>query len=315
MARLLSDQRPRCASQSPLYFEPIEPYTHCPGSCHNCHYCSNYRISNHTSSGALTVRLNHPYIRNITVPTLNLVTDRNIGAIDLSRDSSQAIYVRTSEPWDRAMVQALLSNTALSWKIPSQCYPGCQYNVSYSAAALRCSDLDPYSISGGVPPEPTIQDPPVAYLSCYDHNCATTGILNFTVQEPLLDVNVSAAMSAAERDRYGITLAYIPFSNNNGDFSSSDAGSARGSVCTFYNATYLAQVSYANSMQVNAVSVSEYHDPLNTTYKWDYILYDGNSSNPVGKSIDDSFAPGVGPNINLLTIAHRISSRRPTSLP
>jgi hypothetical protein len=187
---------------------------------------------------------------------------------------------------------------------PGQCAPSCQYNVTYSATALRCSDLDPRLISNSLPSNSTIQDPPDAYLDCYDGACLFDGeqgsawaIMNFTAQQRS-GFNVLANMSVAERDHYGITLTYLPFDKNHSKPQGMPTGSARGSNCTFYNATYMAHVSFVNDTQVNDIHILEYHNPLNTSYKFHNYV----PSATLSSDIMD-YAPGVQQNFNVLAMA------------
>jgi hypothetical protein len=141
-------------------------------------------------------------------------------------------------------------------------------------------------------------------------------ILNFTVQERSSGYNVSANMSAAERDHYGITLTYLPFGGtaaqdieNLSRRRATKFGSARGSNCTFYNATYMAEVLFINSTQINAVNILEYHEPLNMSTKFtpDLCRPDYFQNGTVNTHICN-YPTGQGQAINLLALADSFSS-------
>jgi hypothetical protein len=76
--------------------------------------------------------------------------------------------------------------------------------MTYSAMALRCSDLDPQLISNSVPSNLSTPNPPATYLDCYDSTCTfndgfngeSWAILNFTIQGHSSSENISANMSA-----------------------------------------------------------------------------------------------------------------------
>lgn len=248
---------------------------------------------------SLTVRLGDPNIRDIQVPTLALYTDQDIGAVDVVK----LRYDKVSEAWDRVAVEALISNKALGWEVPKQCAPECDYNVTYSAAALRCSDLAPNQISNADPRSASnSQETPAAILSGYNLNVASPGVLNFTIQIRNISDVVSPDTPAALRDHYGITLAFLPF--NNTDFENPDSPPI-GSQCTFYNATYAARVSFFNGTQANDVHVLEYHDPLNSSYLLNSVIVpDDDTSDYLS---NDHFLSGVGAHVNLLAMADSIS--------
>jgi hypothetical protein len=248
---------------------------------------------------SLTVRPGDSFLRNIVVPTMNLATDQNLGGNTIPDNH----FGPVSESWDTAMLQGLVSGADIGWRIPTGCAPACQYNITYIATALQCSDLSPDQISDGLPPgtintpsRPNAQYPPVAILSYYDTPVGTTSVLNLTIQaDPL-----------AGNDQYKLILAYVPI-NRNTSFISKTYIPAYGSICTFYNATYLAHVSYVNATQTNSVSVVEFHKPLNTTYLTLNNLFDPSPSTP-GSSYPDTFAPGVGQHVNFLSMASALTT-------
>jgi hypothetical protein len=250
---------------------------------------------------SLTVRPGNPYVRNITVPTLDLATDNNLQAFHLSNHNS---YLAPSEVWTRTALQAIVADQTLGWPIPQDCAPECSYNVTYDAVALQCSDLNPDQIADGLSlPTKPAPSSPLAYLFGYDGNGNAFSVLNVSISDnsknltPIgLDPSQAAALSG--RDQYGITLAYMT-SSSIGAIPS--ARVPQGSICTLYNATHLAQVSYANGTQVSSVRVVEYHNPLNTTYKL-LNLTDPNAPSTTSNS-PSQFAPGTGMHVNLLAMA------------
>ncbi|KAJ7704013.1 hypothetical protein B0H17DRAFT_1193937 [Mycena rosella] len=200
-------------------------------------------------------------------------------------------YGVPTQTWDKTALVGILSETPVGWPMPQGCSPECTYasSIEYIVPAIRCSDLKPDQIDDGVEPmyRTVFQDPPSAYLLGYDALSVGSGYqsspLNFTVQNATTNVS----------DRYTWTMAYLPFLS-----STVPAGSlinAAGSVCTFYNATHAASTHYFNGTQETPVSVVEFHNPLNTTYRQ-------------GSPSVNLSAPGTGSHFHLLAIADSIST-------
>ncbi|KAJ7099801.1 hypothetical protein C8R44DRAFT_888488 [Mycena epipterygia] len=84
-----------------------------------------------------------------------------------------------------------------------------------------------------------------------------------------------------------------------------------GSVCTFYNATHVVSTHYFNGTQESHVSVVDFHDPLNTTYR-----LSGFTPNLFtdSKQPDLFFSPGVGSHVHLLAMADSLSAHLKGSL-
>ncbi|KAJ7033135.1 hypothetical protein C8F04DRAFT_1396181 [Mycena alexandri] len=154
-----------------------------------------------------------------------------------------------TETWDKAALAALLSPVPAGWPMPEGCSPECQYELTYEAPALRCTDLQPDQIDDGVNAiyrfAPRIfQDPPAAYLLAYDAESTSGGY---------------------KSSSYTCTLAYVPYLASNTEDGA--LINATGSVCTFYNATHVARTHCFNGTQESSVSVTDFRNPLNTTYR------------------------------------------------
>ncbi|KAJ7894517.1 hypothetical protein B0H14DRAFT_2683449 [Mycena olivaceomarginata] len=243
--------------------------------------------------------------RSLTVPTLNTTTDALLNDIYL-RQTDQ--YGSVTETWDKTALAALLS--AIQWV--GRCLrgsPECNYDITYVAPALRCSDLQPSQISDGILDSErfvsrVFDDPPSAYLLGYDGHALSVNeqesALNFTVQ------NAATLTSSL----YNLTLAYVPYSASNGDKGA--LINAAGSTCTFYNASHLASTHYFNGTQESRVSVVEFHDPLNTIYRHldagpKPVI--GPVSLFVNSTSPDTFGPGIGTHVHLLAMADSLSQR------
>lgn len=186
--------------------------------------------------------------------------------------------------------------------MPDSCSPECSYNFTYAAPALRCTDLQPDQIDDGVNEiyrfvNRTFQSPPAAYLLAYDALSVGAGYqsspLNFTVDNTATNVT----------DQYTWTLAYVPFLASN----AADGAliNAAGSSCVFYNATHVARTHYFNGTQESSVQVTEFHQPLNTTY----MAQRGFAGTLTENSTQPGFfSPGVGGQVHLLAIADAIST-------
>ncbi|KAF7333322.1 hypothetical protein MVEN_02347200 [Mycena venus] len=258
---------------------------------------------------SLTARQADGVTRTLTVPTLNLTTDGVLG--DFTEKNSQ--YGLVTSTWDKAALGALLSADVVGWPIPDGCAPECQYNLTYSAPAVRCSDLTPDQIDDGVSDSTryvsrVFQDPPAAYLLAYDSELSSSAsaALNFTAQDRFAGLSED---SSVLNDQYGWTLAYVPFSASNADPGA--LINAAGSVCTFFNATHEARTHYFNGTQETHVSVVEFHAPLNTTYKVRFGLYtDGGDLTGTIVGVEGvSYAPGVGAQVHALAMADAINNR------
>lgn len=207
--------------------------------------------------------------------------------------------------WDKAALAALLSATPVGWPMPEGCSPECSYNFTYAAPAIRCIELQPDQIDDGALPTyrwvpRTFQNPPAAYLLAYDSQSSGSGYqsspLNFTVQNQANSVT----------DQYSWTLAYVPYLASN----AVDGAliNASGSQCVFYNATHNARTHYFNGTQESSVTVTEFHEPLNTTYTVTSSFAVDLLAQP------GVFLPGVGGQVHLLAMADAISAHLEGSL-
>jgi hypothetical protein len=189
--------------------------------------------------------------------------------------------------------------------MPVGCDPvDCSYNFTYSAPAVQCSDLAPDQIDDGIPDSArfvsrVFQDPPAAYLEGYDSQSVSwSGALNFT----------SSTEHNSATPLYVWTLAYVPFLASNAN--SGALINAAGSVCTFYNATYEARTHHADGVQNIQVSVVEFHQPLNNTYRsfTNLLAADGNPDGPNVGVPGVSFAPGIGAHVHSLAMADAVTA-------
>ncbi|KAF8142725.1 hypothetical protein K438DRAFT_2111765 [Mycena galopus ATCC 62051] len=228
---------------------------------------------------SLSVRTAKASTQTLTVPTLDLTTDRVLDDI-IERQGNH--YGSVTNTWDSAAVIALLSESPVGWPIPEGCEPECQYNITYSAPAIQCTDLQPNQIDDGEPDSDravsrVFQDPPAAYLFGYDsvRSQLQKTALNFSTVDRFHDLTFGDADPNVMTDQYVWTLAFVPFlaaNENEGTLIN-----ATGSVCVFYNATHQAQTHFFNDTQETTVSVVEYQEALNTTFKGaSYALYSEN---------------------------------------
>ncbi|KAJ6484470.1 hypothetical protein C8R47DRAFT_1131480 [Mycena vitilis] len=223
-------------------------------------------------------------IRTLAVPTLNTTTDAVQNDVYLSESGG---YGTITEMW--AALAAIISATPVGWPMPDGCSPQCSYYFTYAAPAVRCTDLQPDEIDDGVQDiyrfvSRTFQDPPAAYLLAYDA------------------LSVGAGYQSSP---YSWTLAYVPFLASN--VVDGALISASGSVCVFYNATHLAHTHYFNGTQESSVTVTEFHEPLNTTYEQGGFALDW-LANSTQFERGPMFLPGIGGQIHLLAMADSISA-------
>ncbi|KAJ7446674.1 hypothetical protein FB451DRAFT_1536862 [Mycena latifolia] len=256
---------------------------------------------------SLTVRQDGAVARTLTVPTLNLTTDAVLQDFSVGFDR----YGALTSTWDKAALMGILSESTVGWPMPDGCSPECEYNITYAAPALRCTDLSPDQIDDGIQDSArwvsrTFQSPPSAYLTGYDgYLTSGTASLNFTTQDKYA---TGENDSTILNKQYQWTLAYLPYSASNLD--DGVTVNAAGSVCIFYNATHEVYTHFFNGTQESRVSVTEYFNPLNTTYKsgqMDFYYVDGNRDNAAAGVEGVSFAPGIGPQVHLLSIADALS--------
>ncbi|KAF7318754.1 hypothetical protein HMN09_00387700 [Mycena chlorophos] len=239
----------------------------------------------------------------ITVPTLNTTTDAVLNDVFLQEEGG---YGTVTDQWNKAALQALLSPEPVTWPIPAGCAPECTYNFTYSAPGVQCTDLQPDQISDGV--SSTYQfvprnftNPPAAYLLAYDALSVGSGYesspLNFTVS--------NTPGSDASSYGYTWTLAWVPFDAANAGSGDNVLINATGSACTLMNASYAATTRYFNGSQSTTTRVTDWHQPLNTSYKLSY-----GTNNLFNGSADPGvvFGPGIGAQVHLLAIADAISA-------
>ncbi|KAF7366796.1 hypothetical protein MSAN_00937900 [Mycena sanguinolenta] len=258
---------------------------------------------------SLNTREESSAIRTLTVPTLNTTTDAVQNDFYLTETDS---YGSVTDMWNKAALAALLSSTPVGWSIPDGCSPECSYNFTYAAPALRCTDLQPDQIADGVQPtyrfvNRTFQDPPAAYLLAYDATSTGAGYqsspLNFSVQNEYLTDGT---------DQYTWTLAYVPYlAANEADGAIINA---TGAACVFYNATHTASTHYFNGTQESSVTVGEFHEPLNTTYKQNENGFGGTSLFLNSSQPGTVFSPGVGGQVHLIAMADAITTHLQGSL-
>ncbi|KAF8153604.1 hypothetical protein K438DRAFT_2078599 [Mycena galopus ATCC 62051] len=252
---------------------------------------------------SLSARQGNAISRNITIPTLDLSTDRIIG--DFETNIGMPWMGSVTSTWDKAALEALLSTDPVGWPMPVGCDPAnCSYNFTYSGPAVQCSDLAPDQIDDESPDSSrfvsrVFQNPPAAYLMGYDSRQgeSVSAALNFT----------SNTQGASGPPLYVFTLAYLPFLASNAN--SGALINAAGSVCTFYNATYEARTHYVDGAQEIQVSVVMFHEPLNNTYRSSGLnLYaaGGNQNASIMGVPGVSFAPGIGAHVHPLAMADAV---------
>ncbi|KAK7038377.1 hypothetical protein R3P38DRAFT_2516229 [Favolaschia claudopus] len=257
---------------------------------------------------SLNTRQVAPDSSTLTVPTLNTTTDAVLNDF-YPRSGFQ--YGAVTEIWDKAALTALLSDNPVGWPMPEGCAPECNYDITYVAPALRCSDLRPSQISDNITNEEryvsrVFDDPPSAYLVGYDGHA-------ISVQEQMTALNFSVQNDATfSSSLYNLTLAYVPFLSSNTQKGA--LINASGSSCTFYNATHRASTHYFNGTQESRVSVLDFHEPLNTVYRhldagpkplgviWPTTLF-------ANDTVSDTFRPGIGAHVHLLALADALSQR------
>ncbi|KAJ7241684.1 hypothetical protein B0H12DRAFT_1221488 [Mycena haematopus] len=257
---------------------------------------------------SLNTRQASTAIRTLTVPTLNTTTDAVQNDVFLSDTDT---YGSVTDTWDKTALAALLSVSPVGWAIPDGCSPECSYNFTYAAPALQCTDLQADQIADGVDAtyrfvNRTFQNPPAAYLLAYDALSVGAGYqsspLNFTVQNEATNVT----------DQFTWTLAYVPYlAANTADNALINAS---GAACVFYNATHTAYAHYFNGTQETSVTVTAFHEPLNTTYRQANSGFAGTSLFANSAQPGSVFSPGVGGQVHLLAIADAISTHLQGSL-
>ncbi|KAF8196804.1 hypothetical protein K438DRAFT_1825574 [Mycena galopus ATCC 62051] len=254
---------------------------------------------------SLTVRQAASVVRTLTVPTLDLTTDAVLDDFSVQYDR----YGPLTPAWDKAALIGLLSGDPVGWPMPSGCSPECEYNITYTAPAIRCTELQPDQIDDELTDDErdvsrVFQDPPSAYLWAYDgHLGDGSAALNFTTQDRYAGANPDPSITNSD---YGWTLAYVPYLASNGNDTA--LINAAGCLCTFYNATHEAKTHFYNGTQDIWVSVVDYLDPLNTTWKasnsaFNFYNQGGYAANPSAGAEGVSFAPGVGTQVHLLAMA------------
>ncbi|KAJ7450188.1 hypothetical protein FB451DRAFT_1566686 [Mycena latifolia] len=259
---------------------------------------------------SLSVRRADAGTQTLTVPTLDLSTDKVLGDF-----IEQALhYGPVSDTWGRAALFALLSDGPVGWPIPDGCAPECEYNITYAAPAVQCIDLQPDQIDDGAADgrrfvSRVFQDPPEAYLLGYDTATTSTGqaALNFTTQDRYAGAGEDLTVPT---DQYVWTLAFVPY--NAGNTAEGALINAAGAVCVFYNATHEVHTHFFNGTQATEVSVVAFHDALNTTFKSGaYKLYNENGglygeSPTVGVS-GVSYAPGIGAHVDAFALVDALN--------
>ncbi|KAJ6482004.1 hypothetical protein C8R45DRAFT_1003721 [Mycena sanguinolenta] len=254
---------------------------------------------------SLTVRQAASVVRILTVPTIDLTTDAVLD--DFSTQYNR--YGPLTPTWDKAALMGLLSAEPVGWPMPDGCSPECEYNITYTAPAIRCIELQPDQIDDGLPDSSrdvsrVFQDPPSAYLHAYDAVLGTgSAALNFTTRDRYAGSELDPTITNSD---YGWALAYVPYLASNGDDTS--LINAAGCLCTFYNATHEAKTHFYNGTQDIWVSVVDYLDPLDTSWKasngsFDFFSEGAIHGNPSTGVPGVSFAPGVGGPVHLLAMA------------
>ncbi|KAJ7765484.1 hypothetical protein DFH07DRAFT_810749 [Mycena maculata] len=254
---------------------------------------------------SLTVRQASAVVRTLAVPTLNLTTDAVLDDFSVQYNR----YGPLTSTWDKAALMGILSESPVGWSMPDGCSPECEYNITYTAPAILCRDLEPDKIDDGLQDSAryvsrNFTSPPSAYLWEYDGEVGSSdAALNFTAQDDASNTNT----------KYGWTLAYLPFVASNADEGT--LINASGSLCTFYNATHEVKTHFYNGTQDIWVSVVDFLDPLDTSWKgtnkntMDFYSEGGNSSNPSAGVEGVSFAPGIGAQVHLLAMADALTAR------
>ncbi|KAJ7679444.1 hypothetical protein DFH06DRAFT_1121136 [Mycena polygramma] len=239
---------------------------------------------------SLTARQASAVNRTLNVPTLDLLTDAMLGDIVLNTDN----YAGPTGTWDQVVLAGLTSETPLGWTMPEGCAPECHYNITYFAPALRCSDLAPDQIDDRAGSIPGTCSHFLVFISRQSRE-------NPHKWPQKLNVTVTDTQSVQfRRSRHASPEHSVEIDPPAAWLAGYDQELA-GALTT----------GLVNFTAGSSVSVEEFHEPLNTTQRYNHVFNEGgfNNSNPNVGIPGVRFAPGLGSGLHYFAFADAMAAR------
>ncbi|KAF5365508.1 hypothetical protein D9757_012986 [Collybiopsis confluens] len=153
-------------------------------------------------------------------------------------------FIEPTQRWRQLIMQAALSNTALTWSPPVGCGTACSYTLTYFAPALNCTQLSDGEIW---PTGPNAIDSRLPFPSLQDTRYF---LYNSTSELQTLNLNLTYM---------GNFISTYQFLMNPNQWS------PVGVHCSYVNATYEATTEFFNNTQISSTRVKKWR-PLDLSY-------------------------------------------------
>ncbi|KAF5365510.1 hypothetical protein D9757_012980 [Collybiopsis confluens] len=176
-------------------------------------------------------------------------------------------FIEPSQRWRQLIMQAAMSNKALTWSPPVGCGTACSYTFTYSAPALNCTQLSDGEIW---PTGPNATDSRLPFPSPNPNlHDGVYSLYNSTSELQTLNLHdgvYSLYNSTSELQTLNLNLTYM------GNFISTEQflidpnqWSPVGVHCSYVNATYEATTEFFNNTQISSTRVKTWR-PLILSY-------------------------------------------------
>ncbi|KAF5390879.1 hypothetical protein D9757_004509 [Collybiopsis confluens] len=202
--------------------------------------------------GTLSVAPSPPHTQTLEVPTIDLnLVDPSRSVINATTNlNSHALMQSPSQKWQQLVLRAALSNTAPGWDPPAGCGSACSYMFSYSAPALKCTQLSKEDIW------PSGMNASSSHL-LFDAE-------SYTFYNSTNELNVDNYNSS--NNNFTLEVVYLDHFNSSAETRdilrtgviNPQQWSSTGAHCRVQSATYQAKVTFSNNTQLSSTHVKEW---------------------------------------------------------
>ncbi|KAF5365504.1 hypothetical protein D9757_012984 [Collybiopsis confluens] len=188
--------------------------------------------------GTLTVVSAPSRLETHAVPNIDF-NALTLAPYALLLDESTLVSVEPSQRLRQLVMQAALSNTALTWSPPVGCGTACSYTFTYFSPALNCTQLSDGEIW---PTGPNATDSRLPFPSILE-NFSRYFLYNSTSELKTLTLDVTYMANFISTEQF---------------LTDPNQWSPVGVHCSYVNATYEATTKFFNNTQISSTQVQEW---------------------------------------------------------